>query len=585
MKPLFLAAALVGAAPFVAAPAWAAPIPVTVLGPDGLPIAGATLDAVIVDLSKPGSQRAALPVTPTAQGRWNVEWNGSLGTGLERASQPFALVRAQAPGMAAQTVRLAAGQNVVHLTQSRPWSGVVLDRDERPIAGACVVVYQWKGTAPGAPGALFWALQPPWRLETTTDAAGRWHLDGLPARARVFVALTGPPVAMDGFEIERDADEAPPIFARRGATVTGRLVAPDGHALANVPVLWQSAESSSNAEPARTDATGRFALSGLGAGNGSLISWNPDGPPVTKDVGYIIPRLEGLTARGGQTTDVGPWRAQYGVLVRGQVVDAATKKPVAGAKIELFASALGATSDAAGRFVLRAGREGDQISGGVEAPNYAYKPIILPAFKANQSALDLGPLPVVRGTRLTLSLKVLGAAPNARRPFLSVFKDNLSQGLNFDQGVGPLLSPALEAGRYHLMLPQDVDSNGPQWQLVSPQTLLVPAPGAPRAKVEIVVRSLQRNRAPLSEVRGRITDDQGKGVAGALINAQLDAGDYTRSARTLSDSEGNYIFRGPFFATPIALTVERPGYEAVGQANTKFEGEVAYVSGVTLKRR
>ena len=580
MKVLSLALALVCAA----APAWAAPISIRVVGPDNKLVPNSSVHAV----------RAGYPFAPAslqvtgAAGQFTMDWNGALPVEAQLAAKPGLWVRAQAPGLATQALLITDPNATIHLSAGRDWGGVVLDKSEKPVAGVRVMVYGWRsaptlGTAPGS----FTAIDPAWKLSAVTDDQGRWQIADLPASARFTLGLEGPRVARSAFNIERDESDAPPLFAELGATITGRLVRPDGQPLVGAPVEGQFMESDN--EPVKTDAKGRFTLAGLSAGAGTLISHDWE-KPITTDPGFLVPYLTNVAARAGQTTDIGVWKARRGVAVTAQIVDAQTRKPIAGAKFRMDSNNLLVTSDAAGQIRARvlpeAVSEYDDTLGELSAPNYVAKSLKMPTLAANASAIHLGVVMMQRGVTPDLSLRLRGEVLSYHSgvPAISLQKGAVSRDLGFWGDARLAEPPVLAAGVYKVSV-RDHNGNEDAWRLVSPPTVTIPAPGAPRPKIEIVIARQNAAPAPFSEVRGRVVDEKGNGVAGALVNAGISEGNFTSADSTISNQDGSFVFRGSYVANPIGLTISRPGYKAVGEAVTKFEGDVAYVSGITLKRR
>ena len=584
MKILSLALGLALTLACAVAPAWAAPISIRVVGPDNQLVPNSTVQAV-----RAGYQIASAPLQVTgADGQFSLDWNGALPTEEQLAAKPGLWVRAGASGLATQALLITASHTTIHLSAGRAWGGVVLDKSEKPVAGVRVMVYGWRSTPTiGTAQGSFTAVDPAWEMGAVTDDQGRWQIADLPVSARFALGLEGPRVARSAFNIERDEADAPPLFAELGATITGRLLRPDGQPLAGAPVEGQFLES--DGEPVKTDAKGRFTLAGLNAGAGTLVSHDWEHPIIT-DPGFLVPYLTNVAARAGQTTDVGAWKARRGVAVTAQIVDAQTRKPIAGAKFRMDSNNLLITSDASGQIRARALPEAvseyDNDLGRLSAPNYVAKTLKMPTGAANASAINLGVVMMQRGVTPDLSLRLRGEvlSYHAGVPTISLQKGAVSHDLGFWSDAHLAEPPVLAAGVYKVVV-KDHNGNEDAWRLVSPLSVTIPAPGAPRPKIEIVIARQNAAPAPLSEVRGRVLDEKGNGVAGALVNAGISAGNFTSAEGTISNRDGSFVFRGSYVANPIGLAISRPGYEAVGESVTKFEGDVAYVSGITLKRR
>lgn len=143
-------------------------------------------------------------------------------------------------------------------------SGRVVDQDQKPIAGATVVVDVKKG----------YRKSPQWidfRFDSvTTDADGRWSFSSVP-REPDTISLSvyhhlylnsNPCYFMTDFKpLPALRDGTATLRLSRGTTIEGRVVAPDGKPVADAEVVYGEPGPVANAIPAlKTDRDGRFVL-------------------------------------------------------------------------------------------------------------------------------------------------------------------------------------------------------------------------------------------------------------------------------------------------------------------------------------
>ena len=584
----------------LAAPAWAIPVSVQVVGPDDKPLPGATLSIV------EGDYNTSAPLKPRdiagQNGRFEWEWDGAFATKAQPLAPNFRkylYARVQAPGMATETRGIARANSTIHLQSGRAWGGVVLDADQKPLAGASVRLQSWSvpgpsnapdddaETAPDKPE--FAAIAPEWARRAVTEADGRWQMDDLPARAKAQVGLDDARFVKKSLNLSIGAGEAPPIFARLGAALTGVLVAPDGATIADAPVSLGWGDAGGNVT--RTDAAGRFTLSGIAPGEISLYSlaWNY-GAGAKASADYVIPSLERLTAVAGQTRDIGQWRAQKGLLLTARVVEAGTQKPIAGASLDLYRGGVPSVADAEGRIQMRvlpeAVRSPDSRVGSASAPGYTRQDIARPTVVGE--AADLGTIELTPGAPVKGNARVeneTGAI--ADLPQMMLDDRNGHNGyIGFWGGKTGFETQALPPGTYRLGLGFDGQSKSKDWEIVAPLAVTVPAVGAPAKPLEIVLRRLSPAVPALGEVLGRVVDGEGKPVGGAIVSVVLKAGDSSDPASVVSAGDGSFALDTSNYVVATALDVigvERPGYLLAGAPQTQIvDGRTTIV--VTLKK-
>ena len=571
-----LAALVCAAAPAFSVVALAVPVTVVVVGPDKKPVSGATLD---VHDKVSGAEKFANREIVGNDGRFSFNWNGKFAapaapvaaTSLEN----MVLVRAGAPGLATKITLVKESAAVIELSARRAWGGVVLDQKQRPIAGAIVSRGGWV---------------PAWEMQATTDAQGRWQMDDVPNEERLNIKVSEPNYIAADYSLSLDNAEAPPLFLKAGATITGQIVAPDGKPIENVPVIAQFEFEN----VARTDKDGRFELNGVAAGEISLRSADPFNRSEEKTglADFVVADLDKVRAVAGQTTDVGQWKAIAGTVIKLRALDAATGKPIADAMLGISRNfAMPARADAQGVMRARLLPDTDNYPfiGSVAAANYIGIQVPRLKIKPTNGEVDLGTFELKRGSSISGKIRVQGETPqnNEGLPLLALQSDGNTTYVRFWGGTDAFQTDALKPGSYKVSVQDWRGTPNKEWQLISPATLTVPAPDAKSAAVEIVVKRLNADSAPakLREVRGQILDENGRGVGGATLELKLKAGDSYREIKAVTGNDGKWSQSADVAANQIAVEkIERPGYVPVGTARSEIKGDLALVSGITMKQ-
>ena len=203
-------------------------------------------------------------------------------------------------------------------------SGRVVDQDEKPVAGATVVIEVSKGY----PKSRQW-VDFKWE-KTKTDANGRWSFSGVPekpdsvelAAYHYRLPLGGRSYRMEDFKpLSALRDGSATLRLRRGTPVEGTVRRPDGRPVADAEVFYGEGRRYANSiPPAKTDAQGRLML-GIQAGD----DLDPDGPGPG-----FGPALQ--TIRVGTEPQRVDLTLPAAHVLRGRVVDPG-RKPIAGATV------------------------------------------------------------------------------------------------------------------------------------------------------------------------------------------------------------------------------------------------------------
>jgi uncharacterized GH25 family protein len=294
---------------------------------------------------------------------------------------------------ASQRVELAPQQAAaveLRLGPERTIAGTVVDETGAGIAGAQVSA-ELADDALGKDGVAHLRGS----AEATTDAQGRFALEGLPDGAHALdVECRGYADPEPGRHVEAGVRDVR-VVLRRLAQLRGRVVGEDGAPLARFTVNGQPIEA----------GDGRFELPIARTGRMSLT--------VTAD-GHV-PLHHAIRVAAGVSADAGDLRLGRTRAFRGQVVAADSGAPLAGARVSvghpaerrhaigLEREGAGTLTDAAGRFTVEAAGDGVEL----EATAEGYGPALL-AIAPGQAS---GTIRLGRGARIAVRALDAAGAP------------------------------------------------------------------------------------------------------------------------------------------------------------------------------
>ena len=579
---------LVAALVCAAVPAFAVPVSIAVVGPDNKPLAGAKLDAFEFIATSNEPDKPIADVAAGADGVFRWEWGGAFDAAeVPSAARRQLHVKVSAPGMVVQHRLLKREQTTIVMQAAREWSGVVLEQNQKPVAGVTLQLtgfdQETAENAGDSGGNRFYFSGD--EQTAVTDANGRWTMKGLPLRGKARVTIRDARVVSERLDLAIGEGEAAPIYLKQGATIAGVLRAPDGSPVVGEKVSAGFGEQSL----AVTDADGRFLVSGVAPGEielyiGDLFLRGREGqaPPA-----FLFDRVTGVAAKAGQTTDVGEIKAQKGVLLTARIVDNQTKLPLPGARFfDDWGNSTGVISGADGTLQVRVlpsrlGRDSSRPN--IKSQGYIDYEIIAPNDLA-AATLDLGTVALGRGAVVTGTVRLEGdAKAEGRLPSISLSREGKYDFI-WPAEDGKFSSKALAAGSYNVNL----NAGDGNWQIVSPRTATVPEAGKEAKPIEVIVKRLTPFLPLIKEVRGRLLDANGQGVAGATIKARLktEIGNfYAPSA--LTDANGFYAFedRGQNVVGAEIESAQHPIYLVGGKAEVSVEDGIATVTGLSAKKR
>ncbi len=552
MKHSFLLVSLLGHLALCRADA----VRLQINGPDGKPVAGAKVRVVE---SSGGwfdrSSDAPRDLESDAKGALTLDSKRSLAA----PADPFGLrnlltARVMAPGLALGGAPLKAGDNIISLKKATFVEGVVLDEQQKPVAGARLRLASLRAMNKGAKPA-FVPFDGELAPEIRSDENGKWRFDFVPEGTTATVEIADARFRRQKFDF--DAGQiAPPLFVRRGVTIKGRMLKPDG-----TPATKVSFYAGDHENQPQTASDGRFEVSGLKPGYITLQIVGSE-----SKLPFIVPRkpLQGLKA--GEVRDIGDWKTQKGERVKGRVEDGAGK-PIPNAHVWVWGPADGSgQSDKNGNFDFLA--EPGAAIYSASAPGFGQKSEHnVP--DAKNGVVNLGTIELKRGQKVSGVLRNQNGAPIANAFLRAQQKANrVSEA--FTDAKGGFTFDGLEQGTFTVAF-----SNG---KIVSGGTFTV-AIGATKPLV-VVVEGKSAATAPETEsetrVEARVVDDQDRPVAGAQVALRLKmTGGSYRDVTGVSKNDGTLSvgFNGSEDGQLVVTEVFRPGF-AAGSNDFKLQNGV-----------
>ncbi|MGC6486018.1 MAG: carboxypeptidase regulatory-like domain-containing protein [Planctomycetota bacterium] len=269
-----------------------------VLDPDGAPLAGASVAMIYLDLSRVlfSADGRTEPLRTDSEGRFRLEHVAAGRVAVVAAADDLAPSNieelAVVDGGVYDDVLLQVGVGA-------PVTGLVLDDEDRPVAGAAVEVRPFE--RPNDPQFMKVMLKVR-RATTETDASGRFLVRGMTGE-RLIVQASKPgytTAIASGVELD-DPDLV--VRVQRGVTIRGRVVVGDGQE--QRPVTRFRVETRSREVP--TDAEGNVIAVGDARDRRGWRRRGRGGPPWQRAQAKRTRQLpEGMTM-SGRTAD-GNWR-------------------------------------------------------------------------------------------------------------------------------------------------------------------------------------------------------------------------------------------------------------------------------------
>ena len=488
-----------------------------VVGPDGKPVAGATVivnnhfsATDIVTLATDQLGRFALPADPLGYQRDTV-----------------GRVTVYAAGFAVGGGVLKTAGTVIRLDSLGQAWGCVTDEKGIPVPRATVGL---DGITMDEPQDTIWIPEPlKGKFMTRTTADGRWTILGVPTSGKAEVALADPRFVRARVQapLGPDAVAAPALIARPGAVIAGRAVLGDGKPAAGVRVFAQVIDT--NARNAvvswaetTTSAGGYYKLTGLSTGTYNVMEEDPSGKRVAA-------ALEAVKTTEGQVTRVGNLVLSAGAVVQGLVTDSVTGKPLPGVQVGSYgphrpkssAAIISSYTGKDGRYRLRVapGKSYIYICSGPEG--YTRQELGVDVTVGQGQTKEL-PFKLIKGVSLT------GVAMDASERMIpdvtigvqmvesascpsSGCSSIMPVGSSKTNSMGMFAISGLPTGKARLTT-RTFLMTSPEWDVIEPKEVELPASGS----IKVTLRKVE-----MLTLTGRVVTPDGKPIGGATVKFQV----------------------------------------------------------------
>ncbi len=287
----------------------ATPVDIQVVGPDKAPVTEAQV--MVFDYANKKTFVEKTDETGHVHADLSRIEDGRLGD-ITIAAKGF--------GVAFSDVR---GANLtIKLEREKYVAGEVRDATGQPVEGATVRIYSV--TIGNVQHPIFAPLAEAFTARTQGD--GSWIIGGLPASTQVVAVLDDAAYVFDVVKTPLSAlaiSEAPPLTARPGASLVGRVLDEAGRGVAEIEVSTMyisRALGSWHSSKARSDADGFYRVDSLPAGTYAFTVEDALDQRVAK-------ALEKQTLEAGEAQNH-DFKLEQALFISGTVVDEATGKPL-----------------------------------------------------------------------------------------------------------------------------------------------------------------------------------------------------------------------------------------------------------------
>lgn len=508
----------------------------TVVDAMGAPVAGARV-FVEAGLAAPLQEAAAGP-----DGAFYFEELGTGGTG----------VFAYAPGHAFGGIHLDIAVEeqlapvTIRLGKPDTIEGKVVGGKDTPVAGAMVTRIALLG--PEKVGIPLGKLKDMGFEVPTSTADGRLEIPNLPAGASVALKVTHPGFAVEAMDDVTVGARNLKIQLYLGVLVEGTVVSrSDAAPMASVPVVLRNAQPPHDSTLTQSGLDGRFSVR-LKPG----VYLYQSAASTLQSSGWSKLVLDGEAGTAHVRVPVG------GVgTIRGEVKDARTGQPIAGARVSLSTNGNRAAVERTGptgiyQFTAGAGENVVrlELAQGFQPPatGSAVKLSLKEGETVELPGMWLAPLPSYRVQAVDDAMNGLpGVLVRVLQPSQLGVRASGADGW-LDLNVG-----SLPEGGAIIGLAESRDGKaGALFRLE--------AKDAEGARVQLL---------PLATVSGQITNSRGKPVAGAVVGGAFPgAGQETEPVqlwKTVSDTEGRFTWRGVLAGVPQVI-VARVGTGELAQS-------------------
>ena len=519
-----------------------APISVSVVDEAGAPIAGATVQVQRYD----GALPETVVSTTDAAGAAQFELGAASGS-----PKFFGRVAAWKTGRAVAGTNLIGPSATLTLAPEAQVSGLIED-ENGPAQGVTVALQSIRDQSkflflmPDSPLAE--------KLSARTDAQGQFVLRGVPAETQLSLQISGERYATQ--HIAAQSGGVVSAKMRPGAGLRGQVVDVAGAPLAGLRVFAQGQDRGGEGwAQAATGADGTYDLSGLTIGKYNVIF------DTAPDAGYAIAAREGVYAAAGETREVETARAVEGVVVRGRVIDAATKAGIENISVGVYGPARPNSGAAVESF--RTDAQGDFAARVVPGANKFYVMGVPQQYIRTEKDYNLNitenaktPAPVFE---LTPAIEVRGRVVDEAGQGV---KMNLELRRNYEEWPfesdenGDFTAYGPAEGEVTVARPRWGGEDEP-WEIVKAPTVKVPA----KTPLRVVVRP-----AVFGVLTGRAQDGDGAPLMGVKVDLTVSSGKgdgMTSQYQTVfSDAQGRIELPKLRSDQTVSLRgVEKSGYD------------------------
>jgi protocatechuate 3,4-dioxygenase beta subunit len=514
----------------------------------------------------PGAEVAILDLGRiTDSNRWSVLTTDEAGRVVtERTPSPLykgvlGRVTIYKRGLAPIVSTIRAGDNIFRLSAGRSLSGMVRDREGKPVIGTPLTTKNIYGT-----DANFSLIGHPFRAHftATTDNAGRWTLQDLPLTGRVVVGLEGEGIVHHELWADLAAtNELPVLQARPAAFLEGRVLDSENQPIAGVEIMaLPTTALQVGAFKAQSDATGRFRLSGLATGTYTIS------PRAPEEKELVAPPLTGMAAREGETIPLPNLVLNSGAVVTGRVVDSETGTPVSGSYIS-GTGGNSSTVDAEGRYRLR-------IAAGPANLYLGVPQDYLNETNERNITLALGESTVI-DFRLKRAATFEGVARDETGKPVADLKITVTQQYSRKNDItdvgGHFSIPGLKPGE------MTIEIQG-AWDFITPRKVSLPL----RTPLVLTLK-----RASVMIISGRVVDTRGFPMAGASVtisaSKQLEGNVWSSDhTQLVTDADGRYEWREIRPGANATISVSKNRHRVVTPAKVAANREIMGISGVPI---
>lgn len=507
----------------------------TVVDSAGAPIPNARVFAE-AGLAAPLQETAAGP-----DGRFRLEELGVGDTGIF----------AYAPGHAfgGLTLSIAVEDNpapvTIRLGEEGSISGKVIGGKDTPVQGALVTRVALLGAE--KVGIPLSKLKDAGIEVPTSGADGRFAIPHLPKGGTVALKFTHAQFALEGVPSVSVGEDNLKVQLYLGVLVEGDVVTRgDGAPIANAPVLLRNAQPPYDTTLASSDARGKFSVR-LKPG---VYLYQAAGGTIQSS-GWTKLQLNGEEP----TVKVRVIAGGTGT-VRGEVKDAKTGHPIAGARVSLTTNGNRAAVERTGPtgiFQFNAGVGENvvrlEVAQGFQPPagGNSVKLTVKEGETVTLPGMWLAPLPSYRLQVVDEQMKpAAGAVVRLLQPNQFGLRTSAADGW-LDLNIGSLP----EGGRIIGLVESSDGALGGLFALTTKD--------AAGAKVQLL---------PLGHVEGRVENGRGKPVPGAVVGGAFPGTEKDAEPvllwRTTTDAEGHYVWTGICAGVP-QLPIARLGAGKVAQ--------------------